>query len=339
MCRTNIGIIVILGSIFLFEECKKKNDLTEVNANVCTLDTSSYDLNIPLYFPDIPACNKINLKKAKVELGKKLYYDLRISSFGKNCSSCHVQSQSFSNPSVNSLPHINLVFNKNFLWKGKVQTGLLDVMRFEVNDFFNTNPAAIQNDEEYKNLFCKAYGTDEITNEKIAECLAQFIATIVSGNSKFERYLRGEAILSDSEFNGLNIFTTEKGDCFHCHALPLMTDNSFRNIGLDSMFTSSNWGLYQYTHYPPDKGKFKVPSLINVALTAPYMHDGRFQTLEEIIDFYDHGIKYSPTLDPIMMKYNRLQTGLQLTEQEKIDLKNFLLTLTDSSLLVNIKYK
>ncbi|GIV27238.1 MAG: cytochrome-c peroxidase [Bacteroidia bacterium] len=340
MRRVDVFLFLVLFCIvFLFEKCKKKNDLTDVSTEICTPDTSAYSLVVPAYFPDIPASNKMNLKKAKVELGKKLYYDPRISSLGKSCSSCHIQSASFSSSAVNSLPHINLIFSKNFLWRGKIQTGLLDAMRFEVNEFFNTNPAVIQNDEEYKTLFCKAYGNTEITNEKIAECLAQFIATIVSGNSKFERYLRGEVILSDSEFNGLNIFTTEKGDCFHCHALPLMTDNSFRNIGLDSIFNSTNWGLFEYTKYPYDIGKFKVPTLINVALTAPYMHDGRFQTLEEVINFYDHGIKYSTTLDPIMMKNNRLQTGLQLTEQEKEDLKNFLLTLTDSTLLTSSKFK
>lgn len=329
------GLILVIVTFFF--NCKKKNN--NVFINECIIDTTSYYLNLPPFFPKIPSYNLLQLKKAKIELGKKLYYDSRISIFGKSCSSCHVQEQAFSNNSVNSQHHINLIFNKNFLWDGKIQTGILDVMEFEVNDFFKTNPDAISSDEEYKKMFCRAYGTYEITNEKIAECLAQFISTIVSGNSKFERYLRAEYTMTDEEYNGFNIFVTEKGDCFHCHTLPLMTDNSFRNIGLDSIFNSTNWGLFEHTKNYADIGKYKVPSLINVALTQPYMHDGRFQTLEEVINFYDHGIKYSSTLDPIMMKNNRLQVGLQLTEKEKSDLKAFLLTLTDSSLLNNSIYR
>jgi len=329
--------IKLLICVLFFLSCKKEKDA--VQSEICSIDTTSYNLKIPLFYPGVPYYNKMLLKKAKIELGKKLYYEPRISLFGKSCSSCHQQTQSFSNNSVNSQPHINLVFNKHFLWDGKIRTGLLDAMRFEVNVFFNTNPSTISNDNEYKQLFCRAYGTTEITNEKIAECLAQFISTIISGNSKFDRYLRGEYIMTDAEFNGLNIFTTEKGDCFHCHTLPLMTDNTFRNNGLDSVFNSSNWGLFAYTNNPYDIGKYKVPTLINIALTSPYMHDGRFQTLEEVINFYDHGIKYSQTLDPIMMKNNRLQMGLQLTEKEKNDLKAFLLTLTDSSLLNNSIHK
>lgn len=316
--------------------CKKKDKNTEQAG--CTIDATPYILNIPSYFPQIPPYNQVILTKSKVSLGKKLYYDSRLSGFGKSCSSCHIQSQSFSNTSVNSLPHLNLIFNKNFLWAGRVQTGLLDIMHYEVNEFFGTNPANINN-EEYRDLFCKAYGTPEINNDRIAECLFQFVATLVTGNSKFDKYLRGEAILNSSEFNGFNIFFTEKGDCFHCHAFPLFTDNSFRNIGLDSIFNNANWGLYEYTHKNSDIGKYKVPTLINIALTPPYMHDGRFQTLEEVIEFYDHGIKYSSTLDPIMMKNNRLQNGLQLSPQEKADLKAFLLTLTDSAFINNPEYK
>ncbi len=326
----------ILLFILLFLSCKK--DSKNTVQILCDIDATPYKLNLPSYFPQVPTYNQVQLTQAKVSLGKKLYYEPRISSFNQSCSSCHIQSQSFTSPMVNSLPHLNLIFNQNFLWAGGVQTGMLDAMHYEVNSFFGTNPNNINN-SEYKPLFCKAFGSDEVTNNRIAECLMQFISTLVTGNSKFDKYLRGETMLSPSEFNGFNIFSTEKGDCFHCHGMPLFTDNSFRNIGLDSIFTAANWGLYENTHKNSDMGKYKVPTLINIALTAPYMHDGRYNTLDDVINFYDHGMKYSVTLDPLMMKNNKLQNGLQLSAQDKADLKAFLLSLTDSTFINNPAYR
>lgn len=329
-----IPLILILGLLF---SCKKKEN-DNPSSFYGEYDTTSYRLSLPYYYPQIPLQNRLDLKRAKVALGKKLFYDPALSNDGRSCSGCHIQQESFSSVAVNSLPHINLIFSTNFLWNGKLYgAGILNAMHFEVKDFFQTNPDNINN-EEYKAAFYRAYGSTEINNDKIAECLAQFIATLVTGNSKFDRYLRGEVMLTPSELNGFNIFNSEKGDCFHCHGLPLFTDNSFHNIGLDSVFYGSNQGLFETTHYPNDLGKFKTPTLYNIALTPPYMHDGRFNTLDEVIEHYNSKVKSSPTLDPIMTKAGK-EDGLNLTPQEKADLKAFLLTLTDTSYINNPDFR
>jgi cytochrome c peroxidase len=281
----------------------------------------------------------MTLRTAKVELGKKLFYDPALSNGVRSCATCHIQTHGFSNnDSVNPLPLVNLIYNQNFLWRGKIRNGsLLDIMRHDVENFFQTNPKWIQT-REYQQLFGRAYNDPLITRERIAECLTQFIATMTAGNSKFERFLRGETSLSPSEMRGFQIFMTERGDCFHCHAPPLFSDNQFHNIGLDSVFTGGNQGLYETTKNPADLGKFKTPSLYNVAITPPYMHDGRFKTLEEVIQHYDQGVKLSSTVDPIMTKPGK-EDGLNLSPQEIADLIAFLKTLTDSTLLTDPRYR
>ena len=146
--------------------------------------------------------------------------------------------------------------------------------------------------------------------------------------------MRGETDLSPSELNGYLLFTTEKGDCFHCHSIPLTTNNTFSNIGLDSVFTTNNSGRYDVTKNVMDIGKYKVQTLRNIELSAPYMHDGRFKTLAEVIEHYNSGVKLSPTIDPIMTKAGK-QYGLNLSQQEKKDLVSFLKLLTDTSFVKN----
>ena len=134
--------------------------------------------------------------------------------------------------------------------------------------------------------------------------------------------------------HGLDIFTTEKGDCFHCHSLGLFTDNKFRNNGIDSIYIGNDLGRYNVTTNTNDIGLFKTPTLRNIELTAPYMHDGRFQTLDQVIDHYNSGVKHSATLDPIMTKPSKIY-GLGLTTIEKYDLIAFLKTLTDTTFIHN----
>lgn len=322
--------------------CKKEEHptatLTSSDTITWVYDTSIYAFAYPAHYPEIPPENQMTLRTAKVELGKKLFYDPMLSNGIRSCSTCHIQIHGFTRPdSINPLPLVNLIYNRNFLWRGKIRNGsLADIMRFEVKEFFKTDPKWIQTDE-YRRLFGRAYNDPTITQERIAECLTQFVATITSGNSKFDRFLRGEATLSPEEMRGFQIFMTERGDCFHCHAPPLFSDNQFHNIGLDSIFENGNQGLYEITQNPADLGKFKTPSLINVAITPPYMHDGRFNTLDEVIQHYNHGVKLSPTLDPIMTKPGK-ENGLNLSSQEIADLIAFLKTLTDSSLLTDTRY-
>jgi len=197
----------------------------------------------------------------------------------------------------------------------------------------------IRSVEGYPELFRKAFGTEEINLDRISKAIAQFVRTIVSSDSKFDRYLRGEVQLSQSELNGYVLFTTEEGaDCFHCHGAagnPLFTTNLFYNNGKDSVFTDPR-DRYSVTGDPNDRGAYKAPTLRNIELTAPYMHDGRYKTLEEVINFYSDSLVYSPYVDPLMhwLSYG----GTRLTQKEKEDLKAFLLTLTDETLLTSPAY-
>ncbi len=312
--------------------------------NVASIEeTTPYTPTYPDYFPEFPVSDVNPMTEEGVNLGRHLYYDVQLSENGPmngmSCSSCHTQSSAFTNasPGRAALPHINLAWNTSFLWDGKVEGTVEEIMKFEVEEFFVTDISVLQNDPNYPSLFKKAFGSSEITHEKTAFALGQFFKSLISGNTKFDRFLSSEGTLTASELNGLNIFTTETGDCFHCHSLPLMSDNQFHNIGLDSVFAGAEQGRYVVTSDPVDIGKFKTPTLRNIELTAPYMHDGRFATLEEVIDHYDSGVLRSATLDPIMTKNGGLP-GLNLTPQEKLDLVAFLKTLTDVSFTIDPAY-
>ena len=319
--------------------CKKDTDTKKISSSYRpTPDTIIYPNNFPIMF--LPITN--SQTKEGVELGRHLYYDSNLSLNGSqqgfSCSSCHSQAASFSSSGgvLQVLPHVNLAWNNFFLWDGSKTGTLEDMMKFEVEEFFESDLIGIRSNPKYNNLYKKAFGTVDITLERTEYALAQFFRSLTSCNSKFDQYVAHKAKLSTSEWNGFLIFTTEKGDCFHCHSIPLTTDNVFHNIGLDSLFDEANSGRYNYTKNPVDIGLYKTPTLRNIELTAPYMHDGRFETLEEVVEHYNSGVKYSSTLDPIMTKPAK-EFGLQLTLQEKADLVAFLKTLTDSSFISNPK--
>ncbi|GAB4251801.1 MAG: cytochrome c peroxidase [Saprospiraceae bacterium] len=291
-----------------------------------------YQLQVPAHFPilEIPEDNPTTEKG--VWLGRMLYYDpITHADSAKSCATCHIQEHSFtSDPTV--IPHINLGWSKNFLWNGKLQNGLEDAMLFEVSEFFKTDLSRLERHPDYPRYFYEAFGERTITYELAAKALAQFERTMISANSKYDRVLYGDQteFFTDAELNGWEIFFTEKGDCFHCHGGILFTDNDFHNNALD---TEPDDGLMAITGNPLDKGRFKTPTLRNIALTGPYMHDGRYETLEEVIDFYSEGLKRSDTVDPLMKSVHL--GGKHLTEQEKSDLLAFLLTLTDSTYITN----
>ncbi len=310
--------------LFVFSSCKKEEAEDPVKTEL-----TPYTLSYPSYFPvlQIPSDNPLTVEG--VNLGKKLYYDPILSNTGQSCSSCHSQAESFSLSSANSLPHLNLGWNTAFLWNGKVEGSMEDIMKFEVEQFFQTNISNLNANQYYKDEFKKVYGVTTITAKEVEYALAQFFRVMISSNSKFDKFAQHQVNLTPSEFNGLQIFTTEKGDCFHCHSLGLFSDNKFHNIGIDSTFSGVNMGRYNITGDANDIGLFKTPTLRNIELTAPYMHDGRFQTLQEVVDHYDMHVKVSPTVDPIMTKASKAY-GLGLTPQEKTDLINFLKTLTDT---------
>ena len=322
-----------------------------------------YSLEIPELFqqklidPLLPSNNP--LTEEGVALGKKLFFDKKLS--GNNtqaCASCHKPQNSFTDDTRfsegidgvfgvrNSMPLMNLAwnFNDRFAWDGKelgLERQAIEPVKnpIEMHSDWGSVAAKLEQDLEYPTLFSKAFGTTTIDSILITKAIAQFERILISGNSKFDQYLLGNATLSLEELNGFTVFMDEeKGDCFHCHGSdnnPLWTDNSFHNNGLDSNF--DDLGLGAVTGDPNDNGKFRSPSMRNLIFTAPYMHDGRFATLEEVINHYSEGLQFSSTIDPLMKKVN--QGGVQLTPQEKEDLKAFLLTLTDTEFINNPDFR
>jgi cytochrome c peroxidase len=341
----------VLTVILLVTSCKKDPANPDPDGEVW--DPTPYELTIPQGFPDmvIPAGNPMTIEG--VHLGRMLFYDPILSADNtQSCSSCHNQAFAFTDNGErfsegvdgvlgtrNAMAIINAGWMPDFNWDGSA-TGLENQAFEPVTnpvEMHETWPGAMEklkNHPEYTDLFFDAFGTREFDSTHVVKALAQFERTIISSNSKWDRYLRGEVQLSQAETRGFEIFFTEKGDCFHCHSTILFTDNVYHNNGLDSVFI--DFGSYNVTKDPNDIGKFKTPTLRNVEFSAPYMHDGRFATLEEVIDFYSHGVKFSPTIDPLMKQVD--QGGMQFTQEEKESLIAFLKTLTDTTFVNNPEF-
>ena len=313
-CLTLFGILTLLALV----ACKPEP--------VDTWQPTPYILPTPRYFPtanNIPADNPMT--KEGVALGERLFNEER------SCAMCHHKEHSFEMGPTGTLenlgtqhtmlPLINLAWNTTGLgWKSQVAT--LEEMVYaaytdptEINADTMDVVRRLQQSSLYHDLFKKAFGTDEISFVRVEKAIAQYVRSLVFANSKFDRYLRGEEQLTQDELIGYQLFVTENGaDCFHCHgggANALFTTNLRYNNGLDANASE----------------EFKAPTLRNIALTAPYMHDGRFATLDEVIDFYSEGVQYSDHISPLM--HHVMQGGVHLTEQEKQQLKAFLNTLTD----------
>lgn len=262
------------------------------------------------------------------------------------------------------MPLVNLVYNHNgYLWNGFVNetNGMLGAAALGVEDeevfhFKNieslvwmsitaphemnsTVASAVESIESipmYAPMFKKAFGTEEITYDRISKAIGQFVRSIVSYRSKFHQWIRHEAELTDAELRGHNLFFSEDADCFHCHGgSVLMTTNQYYNNAKDNFFNDKS-DRFTITGDPMDIGAYRAPSLINVALRAPYMHDGRFKSLEEVIDFYSSGLVYSDFVHPLMKGVR--DRGVQLSDDEKADLTAFLHSLTDYDLISDPVY-
>lgn len=321
-----------------------------------------YNLVIPPFFPpmDIPADNP--LTNEKVALGRFLFWEKKLS--GDNtmsCGSCHLAGHSFSDNNQfstgitgavgnrQSMALINLGWAYNYFWDGRAITLESQVIEpvqnpIEMNESWANALAELQTDPLYPPMFEAAFGSTEITQDRAAKAMASFLRTMISANSKFDKQRIGEYEFTPSEENGFNLFLAEGGspeevqggqngaDCFHCHGhgAMQMTDYLIHNNGLDAVFT--DLGVGGITGNELDMGKFKTPTLRNVELSAPYMHDGRFNTLEEVVNHYNSGGQPSSTIDPFM-KYT--VGGLDLSEQSKADIIAFLKCLTDTSFVNN----
>jgi cytochrome c peroxidase len=312
-----------------------------------------YNLNLPPHFsdPKIPFDNPLTVEG--VALGRKLFYDPILSGdFTQSCSSCHKQSLSFAEATAvstgitgaqgnrNAMPLINLAYHNRLFWDGRsfsLEQQLLEPVPnpIEMNLPWLAAMDRLNQHPDYPSLFKQAFGIDYIDSTHITKALAQFLRTLISGNSRFDQYILGQAALTPQELQGMNLYVTEAADCFHCHPFEerfQFTTFSFMNNGLDKEGEFQDSGLGGIVSNPNLIGVFKVPTLRNIAQTAPYMHDGRFATLNEVIDHYDMGGHPSSTIDPLM---KHVGTGLNLSTQEKEALIAFLLTLTDTDFLSN----
>ncbi|MBL7999449.1 MAG: c-type cytochrome [Candidatus Kapabacteria bacterium] len=241
------------------------------------------------------------------------------------------------------MPLFNLAYPATYFWDGRAATLRQQVLMpiqdpIEMHESLGNVTAKLRASSTYPALFKRAFGSEEITPQTMALALEQFLHTMLSYNSRFDRSRRGELQLTPQEDRGAQLFFTEfnpasskKGaDCFHCHGTSLFTNNEFMNNGLDSAHQFTDMGHFDVTGNPQHKATFKTPSLRNIEVTAPYMHDGRFRTLEEVIEHYNSGVKFSETL-ATDLKVTRV--GLNLTPQDKADLLAFLRTLTDTTFL------
>ena len=304
--------------------------------------------------PDLPRDNPLLI--SRVELGKKLFHDTRLSANHRiSCATCHHRDKAFTdgiplsigiNSEVNkrnSMPLFNLAWKKKFFWDGRANS-LREQVLMPIKDhkeMAQNLPELVKKlkaTKDYPPLFERAFKPAEITEEKIALALEAFLLSITSYDSKFDRAMKGEVELDAEEKRGFELFITEYeprtgqrgADCFHCHGGALFSDHQFHNNGLPPLVSKRkeiDVGLFGITKKPADKGKFATPSLRNVALTAPYMHDGRFKTLKEVVIHYNSGVHRSETLDPNLAKHP--VKGIRLSEEDVDALVAFLQTLTD----------
>lgn len=339
--------VLVVFSAFVFISC---NTTTESSYEAVTIEK-------PSNFPDIKFDSQENpITNDGVALGRMLFYEGNLSSDGTvACAFCHIQENAFTHHGHtlshgvgglqgmrNTPPVQNMAYMQNIMWEGVLHNlssmALAPISNpVEMNGNFDVITQKLQNSTKhnYKLQFKKAFGNEEITANKILLALGQFMATMVSANSKYDKYVRHEegVMLTNDEMQGLNVFNQK---CASCHATDLFTDQSYRNTGLYYNATLDDTGRERVTHDISDYMKFRVPSLRNIELTAPYMHDGRFYTLNAVLNHYNSGVIDYPNLDPLLKQNG--YTGISLSDNEKQYLIAFLKTLTDYEFINNSKY-
>lgn len=349
--------IIPLIAMLAYSSCKKDPDTT--TADEVKYDATLFDFN-PGPFP-MPEFNDNPPTVAGVKLGRMLFYEKMLSKDNsQSCASCHLQSHGFTDTAKFSIGvegkegkrQAMSVFNtawhtNEFFWDGRAHLLRDQSLKpiedpLEMNETLENVVAKLSDSKMYRDQFVRAFGSEEITSEKMSLAMEQFMNTIISNQSKYDKYKAGEVTLTASEQRGMELFFKEYNeffpeesgaDCAHCHGGFNFANVMYSNNGLDAEGMAADAGREKTTNSPADRAKFKIPSLRNIALTAPYMHDGRFKTLEEVIDHYDHDVKESATLDPALRP--TMNTGLRLTAQDKADLVAFLNTLTDPTLANN----
>tara|TARA_B100001093_G_scaffold216733_1_gene207969 strand:+ start:519 stop:2234 length:1716 start_codon:yes stop_codon:yes gene_type:complete len=290
------------------------------------------------------------LSNERVELGRRLFHDAQLSRNNTiSCASCHKSEMAFTENRKlsigidqqlsrrNSMPLVNLAWKDSFFWDGRIDSLRKQALEsieneMEMGASLTEIEQKLSNHPAYPSLFKAAYGSRTISAERIGVAIEQFLLTQISDHSRFDRALRNEIELTEIEKRGLELFFTEHdprrklygADCFHCHGGPLFSDQSYHNNGL---VLTSDQGLAEITQRKSDIGKFSTPSLRNVEITAPYMHDGRIGTLREVVEHYRSGIQRSGSLDPNLAKH--AAPGIPLSDSDVEALIAFLKTLTD----------
>ncbi len=347
-------LILIGGVVFFIYSCKENDNN---GPDIENYKPTPYELTIPPTFPQpkIPADNPLTVEG--ISLGRHLFWDPILSKDSTlACAGCHAPNLGYGDnlkTSVgvdgiagkrNSMPLFNLAWSPQFLWDGSAATleeQILNPVRDPVEMHLDWISAAkrLQNHPDYPTMFAKAFGEcTVIDSTNTAKAIAQFLRTMVSASSKFDKasgISEPKTELTDSELNGFVLFigtANEDAHCVHCHNKPLfsVTDGYFTNNGLDDWEDPSeltDLGLGGFNGNPDDIAKFKNASLRNIELTAPYMHDGRFQTLDDVLEHYISGVHLSPTVD-FNIK-SSFANGLKLPENGREDLLAFLKTLTD----------
>jgi len=354
IAKKQFALILLSLIVMATSSCKKE----EVTLTHDTLHPVK--LEAPANFPKFTDDPDNPLTAEGIELGRLLFYDNRLS--GNNsisCGSCHRQDIAFSDGvalntigvSGEKLPRhspalINLAWANNGLFWDGGSTNLesqafgpltnADEMHQNLTELEHELKQVPNYVKQFKLVF-----NSEIKSVHVVKALAQFQRTLVSGNSKYDQYIRKEpgVILTDEELNGLTLVNAK---CRSCHSGALFTDYSYHNNGIDADFSNtSHEGLYQgrfrVTFNPLDLGKFKTPTLRNVMLTAPYMHDGRFKNIDEVLEHYNMGLKKSATIDPLLFQ-NKNQLGIPISNNEKIAIKSFLNALNDKDFISNKKF-
>jgi len=359
---TRVILIILLACTWI-QACKD-DDNEEPNTTGVSYDDTPYHLLVGDFEqPPIAIDNQLTVQGIK--LGRMLFYEKRMSKDGSmSCASCHRQEHAFTDTSLFSegvrgkvgkrqaMAVFNMAWNENeFFWDGRAHL-LRDQSLKPIQDSLEMDESLanvigkLNLDQSYKDQFVRAFGTAEITEERMALAMEQFMNSIVSVESKYDRYLRGTVVLDSNEERGRVLFFAEYNpsfpslsgaDCQHCHSGRNFENDRYMNNALDTDADMMDNGRMDVTNSSSDKGKFKVTSLRNIEVTAPYMHDGRFKTLEEVVDHYNTGMRNSSTVDPALI-YPLNNSGLQLTAEDKRDLVAFLKTLTDEVLLTNPEY-
>ncbi len=344
------AVVAMFLAVVLLHSCRRDEDMVP-----SAQPTTPYELQIPAWVtadghsPYLPPDDPLTVEG--VELGRMLFYEKALSNdYSLSCGSCHLQANAFTDPrpfsvgtdgsvgSRNAMAIMNMAWDNAFFWDGRSTSlerqALLPVVdHVEMRNTWPVVVQRLQSDDRYPERFRQVFGTSTIDSMLVVRAIAQFERTLLSFSSRFDRFEYGgdSLALTPQEIRGKELFF-RGAHCVDCHMGPMLSDHSLRNNGLDLVHTDPGMGAI--TGNAAHVGRFKTPTLRNIAVTAPYMHDSRFATLEEVVDFYADGVQLdSPFLDNHMFPW--MSGQVVLSAQDRSDLVAFMRSLTDHAFLTN----